>query len=138
MRKIDKIDTLRAMQQQSPDPSTKVGAVVCGPRGELRGAAWNDFPPGIPESWWHDRELKYKAVVHAEVAAIIRAGAAAEGGTIMITHHPCRECAKVIITAGITRVECPPGPWRDAPEVVATCQEADVLFERCGVEVVTL
>lgn len=123
--------------QGSPDPSTKVGAVVTTSDGIIVGGGFNDFPKGIPEEWWEDRELKYKAVVHAEVNAILEAGRFhCEGGTIYVTSHPCRDCARMIIAAGLKKLVCPSGPWRDDPAIIATCADADEMLSLCGVEVV--
>lgn len=122
------------MAARSPDPSTKVGCVIVDhKRGVTVGAGWNHFPEGIPESWWHIRDLKYKAVVHAEAAALLNAGPAARGADMYVTHHPCRDCAKLIIAAGVRVVWSPGGPWRDDPEVVRTVDDAAELFELCGV-----
>lgn len=120
------------MAQRSPDPSTKVGAVLT--RGDVVvGAGYNNLLPGIPEAWWGDRAMKYRGVQHAEVAAILSAGRMARGAAMYVTAHPCRECAKLIVAAGVSRVVCPAEPWRDDPDVAATCREAAELFSVCGV-----
>lgn len=124
-------------QKASRDPSTKVGAAIAAASGEIVGYGYNDFPPGVPEHWWDDRELKYRGVIHAEANAIVSAGRVfCDGGTIHVTSHPCRECAKLIVAAGIVRVVCPPGPWRDDPEIIATRRDAAELLGVCGVEIV--
>lgn len=119
----------------SLDPSTKVGAVIVS-GGYAVGIGWNHFPAGIPEEWWGDRERKYRAVVHADVAAIARAGMLAVGSTMVVTHHPCQECAKVIAAAGIRCVVCPPGPWRGDIGVIETVRNAAELLGLCGIEVI--
>lgn len=121
----------------SLDPSTKVGAIVTNEDGVIVGGGFNSFPEGIPPTWWDDREQKYKAVVHAEVNALLEAGRFhCSGGTIYVTSHPCRDCARMIIAAGIKKLVCPAGPWRDDPAIIATCADADELLSLCGVEVV--
>lgn len=123
--------------QGSPDPSTKVGAVVTNELGIICGGGFNDFPPGVPKEWWEDRTLKYRGVVHAEVNAILEAGRFhCLGGTIYVTSHPCEACAKMIVAAGLKRVVCPPGPWRDTPDVVATVEAAAEFLTLCDVEIV--
>lgn len=118
--------------KMSPDPSTKVGAVITvGPQPIM--AAYNQFPPGVPEEWWHDRSKKYNAVIHAEAGAILGADRLPPGAMMVCTAHPCKECAKLIIAAGIRVVMCPPGPWRDDPAVIETVRIAAELFEACGV-----
>lgn len=89
----------------SPDPSTKVGAVITL-RGKLCSSGWNDMPDGCPcgADIWHNREEKYPRVVHAEVNAVLRFRGDLSGGTIYTTHFPCSSCTGVIINSGITRV----------------------------------
>lgn len=121
----------------SPDPSTKVGAIVTTSDGIIVGGGFNGFPPGVPEEWWEDRELKYRGVVHAEVNAILDAGRFyCEGGTIYVTSHPCEACAKMIVASGLKRVVCPPGPWRDDPAIIETCRDAAEFMKMCGVEMI--
>lgn len=91
----------------SKDPSTKVGAVVVKDR-EIKSTGYNGFPKGIEDSdeRLHDRETKYKYVVHAERNALIQAGKECEGATLYIAGlPPCSECAKQIIQAGIETVK---------------------------------
>ncbi len=121
--------------KRSHDPSTKVGAVVVDQRG-CRWFGWNQFPRGIPSTWWTDRELKYRAVVHAEMAALLQYGLYTDGATMYVTHHPCCECAKFIAFAGISKVVCPSGPWRDDPAIDRMCRQAKLILDLAGVEVV--
>lgn len=119
----------------SLDPSTKVGAVVTNADGIIVGGGFNSFPEGIPPEWWDVREQKYKAVVHAEVNAVLEAGRFhCLGGTIHVTSHPCRDCARIIIAAGIKKVICPQEPWRDDPAIIETCRDAAELLKLCDVE----
>lgn len=119
----------------SPDPSTKVGAIVTNEDGIIVGGGFNSFPEGIPPTWWDVREQKYKAVIHAEANALLEAGRFhCLGGTIYVTSHPCRDCARLIIAAGIKKVVSPLEPWRDDPGVVETCRDAAELLDLCGVE----
>lgn len=118
----------------SKDPSTKVGAALFRD-GELVATGHNHFPRGVPEDWWQDRPKKYRAVVHAEAVALLRAGLAAEGATMYVTHHPCPECAKLIAVAGVRTLVCPGEPWRDDPDVQAMCDSAAEFLRICGVEV---
>lgn len=121
----------------SPDPSTRVGAVVTNEDGAIVGGGFNDFPPGVPKDWWEDRELKYRGVVHAEVNAILEAGRFhCLGGTMYVTSHPCRDCAKLIVAAGLKKVVCPSEPWRDDPAIIETCRDARDFLQICNVEIV--
>lgn len=118
----------------SLDPSTQVGAVVVAD-GAVVARACNMLSRGVPQSTWKDRPLKYKAVVHAELAALLEAGRCANGGTLYSTAHPCRDCAKAIIAAKVKTVVCPPGPWRDDPAVIETVMDAKWLFANAGIDV---
>lgn len=105
---------------RSQDPSTRVGVAlpVQMSRGPVTITECNDLPPNTPLGVWDDREEKYKAVVHAEMAALLRAGHLARGATLYSSMAPCMECAKHIAFAGIRRVVAvlpPPSKerWRD-------------------------
>jgi dCMP deaminase len=94
-------------ESRSKDPSTKVGAVIVSADGKREFLGYNGFPRGVHD-WGerlHNRETKYRLVVHAEANAVIKAGREAEGGTIYTWPlFTCNECAKLIIQAGIARV----------------------------------
>lgn len=123
------------LRANSPDPSTKVGAVVVDGGGTIVGSGFNSFHPGgVPADHWENRVLKNRHVVHAEVWAILMAGPQTHGASIYVTSHPCRECAKLIAAAGIRTIYCPTDPWRDDPEVRATCNDAGHIFAAAGIE----
>lgn len=50
---------------------------------------------GDDERPWH---------IHAEANAIIHAGHKCQGATLYITGHPCLECAKLALQAGIKKI----------------------------------
>ncbi len=95
-----------------------VGAAVADKQRMVRGTGYNGPPRGQPhcsDSRLCDPsvpELRAPATyqvclaVHAEVNALMIAGNAVRGGTLAITVQPCRECAKIIVNAGIARVVC--------------------------------
>lgn len=96
-------------RQFSPDPSTKVGSVIVCRQGIAASMSANKFPSGVIETpkRWNDRAQKYPRVVHAELGAILNAGALGvdiRGGTLYTTEYPCCTCCGAIITAGISRV----------------------------------
>ena len=123
----------------SKDPSTKVGALIIGPANEIRATGWNGFPRGVIDATqrWHDKPTKYLFVTHAEQNAVCnaaRAGVSTEGCSLLVTAlHPCNECAKMIVQAGITKVYAPlpddEGRWAASFEVAAQ------IFSEAGVEV---
>jgi dCMP deaminase len=98
--------------QWSKDPSTKVGAVVVERDTYLvLGLGYNGFARGVKdtEERLNNRELKYRFVVHAEINAILMAGARARGACIYVWPSfmippICNECAKVAIQAGIVEI----------------------------------
>jgi riboflavin biosynthesis protein RibD len=77
-----------------PHPNPRVGAVVVSPEGRIVAARAHEAA-GLP---------------HAEVLALADAGAAARGGTLVVTLEPCDHhgrtppCTTAIVAAGIARV----------------------------------
>ena len=96
--------------QWSKDPSSKIGAVAIGGKGQVLSTGYNGFPRGIQDydDRWNNREEKYKYVVHAEMNCIYNANyhnQSLKGSTMYIVGLPvCHECAKGIIQAGVVRV----------------------------------
>jgi dCMP deaminase len=133
------IDVATQIAALSKDPSTKVGALIIGPANEIRASGWNGFPRGVVDSTqrWNDKPTKYKFVVHAEQNAICnaaRAGVSTEGCSLLVTAlHPCNECAKSIVQAGIKKVYA---PWPDDESRWAASFEVAVeIFREAGVDV---
>ena len=110
--------------QWSKDPSSKIGAVTVGAKGQVLSQGFNGLPRGLKDSFTrlHDRETKYKFVVHAEMNAIYNAtynGTSLDGSTLYVYGLPiCSECAKGVIQVGIKRVVMPnqkiEGKWLDS------------------------
>jgi tRNA(adenine34) deaminase len=91
---------LLALEQAALAPAhgdVPVGAVVCGPDGQVLGAGHND------------REGSGDPTAHAEVLAL-RAAAAALGSwrltgcTLVVTLEPCTMCAGALVLARVDRV----------------------------------
>ena len=126
--------------QWSKDPSTKIGAVAVGRKGQVLSQGYNGFPRGIEDKveYYQDRETKYKYVVHAEMNVIYNAtyhGVSLEGTTMYVTGLPvCSDCAKGIIQVGITRVvmkeRLTPQKWIDSWKTTSKMfDEANVKWE---------
>ena len=104
------IDLAKQISTWSKDPSTKIGAVAVGSKGQILSQGYNGFPRGIAdtEERYNDRPTKYKYVVHAEMNVIYNAtynGVSLDGATLYVYGLPvCSECAKGIIQVGIKRV----------------------------------
>jgi dCMP deaminase len=99
--------------QWSRDPSSKIGAIAVGSKGQVLSQGFNGFPRGLEDN--HNRlvhrETKYKFTVHAEMNVIYNAsynGTSLDGSTLYVYGLPiCSECAKGIIQVGIRRVVMP-------------------------------
>ena len=108
----------------SKDPSSQIGAVAIGGKGELLSTGYNGFPRNITDypSRYNDRETKYKYIVHAEANCIYNAtynGVSLNNSTMYVYGLPCcSECAKAIIQVGVRRVVMHGDPdnerWRDS------------------------
>lgn len=94
----------------SKDPSTKVGAIIVGLKGQVISQGYNGFPRGVFDDIerYQNRDDKLKYVVHAEANAIYNAaqnGSALNGAYLFVHGLPvCNECAKAIIQVGIRHI----------------------------------
>lgn len=122
--------------QKSKD-TTKVGAILVGPDGEVRLTGYNGPPRGVhdtPER--RERPAKYLYASHAEanlVAFAAREGIRTAGCTVYVTHAPCASCARTLIQAGVKRVVFGRGTTSMPNEEFFT---AEVMFHEAGVEMV--
>ena len=97
----------------SKDPSSKIGAVAVGSKGQVLSQGYNGFPRGVLDGpdRLNNREVKYRYIVHAEMNLIYNAtynGVSLDGSTLYVTGLPiCSECAKGVIQVGIKRVVMP-------------------------------
>lgn len=119
--------------------STKVGAVLVGPRNEVRLTAYNGPPRGVADKAERfERPAKYLYAAHGEqnlISFAARTGIQTEGCSIYVTHAPCSSCAKSIIQAGIRAVYFGPGKT-SMPQ--AEFEAADAMFREAGVQVVAI
>lgn len=122
----------------SKDPSSKIGAIAVGSKGQVLAQGYNGFPRGIEDSEirFENKELKYKYVVHAEMNLIYNAsynGVSLDGSTVYITGLPvCSECAKGLIQVGVREVIMP--SQEDTPDKwVQSFKLSKELFEEAGV-----
>lgn len=127
-----------AHARMSKDPSTQVGAVIVGRDREVLAAGFNGLPREIADTAarLHDREIKYKMIVHAEMNAVLAAarnGIRCKGGTLYLAAAapvgcawyqeiwgwpPCTRCTVELIQAGIAEIVSYPATgvperWRD-------------------------
>jgi dCMP deaminase len=88
----------------------KVGAIATK-HGRILSIGINGTPPGTDnecEDVLEDGSLKTnKHVIHAEMNLIYklaRDGESGKGGELFITHSPCYECSKAILSVGFNKV----------------------------------
>ena len=104
------LDLAKHISSWSKDPSTKIGAVAVGEKGQILAQGYNGFPRGVEdtEERLNNREEKYKFVVHAEMNCIYNAtlnGVSLDGADLYVYGLPvCSECAKGVIQVGIKNV----------------------------------
>lgn len=119
----------------SKDPSTQVGAVIVRPDRTIASLGFNGLPRGVADTpiRLHEREVKYRFVVHAELNAILHAREPLAGYTIYSWPFPlCSSCAGAAIQAGIKRVvSCTSDKqrWQESWET------AHAMFKEAGVQV---
>ncbi len=122
----------------SKDPSSKIGAVAIGSKGEVLAQGYNGFPRGIKDlqDRYNDKERKYELVVHAEMNVIYNAtynGVCLNGATLYVYGLPvCSDCAKGVIQVGIKRVVMPkldvPPKWEES------WQKTKEMFNEAGIK----
>ncbi len=127
----------------SKDPSSQIGAVAVGSKGQILSQGYNGFPRGIDDSRERlsDRPTKYKYVVHAEMNVIYNAtynGISLDQSILYVWGLPiCSDCAKGIIQVGIKEVYwfCEkeiPENWHESMELTAD------MFKETGIKFVRL
>lgn len=117
--------------------STKVGAVLVGPDGEIRLTGYNGPPKGVLDiSERRERPTKYLYVSHAEanlIAFAAREGIPTKGCTVYVTHACCAGCMKALIQAGIAAVTYGDGSTSMPPEEFTAArqmaEEAGIIYE---------
>ena len=109
------LDLARFVADWSKDPSTRVGAVAVGETPNLLSLGYNGFPPGVADlpDRLHDRDTKYRLVVHGEINALINAQF--RPVTLYVTHPPCVRCTVQILA------------YRSVRRVVSVRPDADML-----------
>lgn len=129
----------KVASMRSKDPSTCVGAVLVNKNNRIVASGYNGFPLGVDDEcglWGktstNQLENKYLYVVHAEANAIVSARCDCTGFSMYVTHHPCNECAKLIVQAGVKRVVVA-NEWRKDEN---TTTASSFIFNSANVEVV--
>ena len=133
------IELATQISQWSKDPSSKIGCVAIGDKGQVLAQGYNGFPRNISDNErLHERSVKLKYVVHAEMNTIFNAafsGISLEGSTFYVVGLPCcSDCAKGIVQVGVKRVVMPKQEitdrWKESWALTeAMFTEAGVGFE---------
>ena len=100
------MEMAQVVSTQSYDTDTQVGALLVR-NGNVLSMGWNGMPAGCDNNCKNHTGATNWEVLHAEANAILKCakeGRATEGSTLYCTLSPCRECAKLILQAGISKV----------------------------------
>ncbi|ALR32355.1 MULTISPECIES: dCMP deaminase family protein [Chryseobacterium] len=84
----------------------QVGALIVKDR-MIISDGYNGTPSGFENCCEDDDGKTHWYVLHAEANAILKLAAStqsAKGATLYLTLSPCKECSKLILQAGITRL----------------------------------
>lgn len=125
----------------SVESGRRLGAVVVNKEKIILSTGFNGLPRGVDDTIQarHDAETgaKYLWSVHAEQNAICNAaqiGVSLKGASLYVPWHPCVDCAKSIIQAGITEV-VGYRPDFNEPRWGDRFRLADEMFAEAGVRV---
>ena len=84
----------------------KVGAIIVKDR-TIISDCYNGTPSGFDNCCEDENGDTHWYVLHAEANAILKLASStqsAKGATLYITLSPCKECSKLIVQSGITKV----------------------------------
>lgn len=125
----------RLISKRSKDPNTQVGAVIVSNRDRILSLGYNGFPNGCSDDdfpWAREAkseyDTKYPYVIHAELNAILNFYGDNHnliGSTLYVTLFPCRECAKAIIQAGISKIYYDDDKYKDTIDHKESCRMLD-------------
>ena len=88
---------------RSPYRKTMVGCVIVSTDNRIISTGYNGYFAGAP----HVAVIQdghEKATVHAEANAVCYAQGEGTDCTAYITHYPCLDCFKLLVSFGITRI----------------------------------
>jgi dCMP deaminase len=112
------MDMAEVAARQSRANRLKVGCIVVRDN-RILSVGYNGTPPGLDNKCEGEDGLTKREVIHAEMNAIYkmaRDGEAGKDAVMFITHAPCFECSKAILSVGIKRVYYGE-PYRDVSGV---------------------
>ena len=90
---------------RSPCERLHVGTVIVK-NNRIISMGYNGFISGAPHIS-RVRDNHEQSIIHSEVNAIVdcaRRGVSLEGATIYVTHYPCINCFKILVSSGIKTI----------------------------------
>lgn len=118
------LELAKTVGSWSKDPSSKIGAIAVGSKGQVLAQGYNGFPRGMLDSinLYNDRAEKYLRIVHAEMNMIYNAsynGVSLDNSIVYVSGLPtCSDCAKGLIQVGIKELVMPEQTidekWKDS------------------------
>lgn len=102
-----------AASLRSKDPKTQVGACIADRNHRILSVGYNGTPTGLDDDSfpWADSDDplsdKHSYVIHAEANALLNYRGSlkdVQGATAYVTLFPCKECAKMLVQAGVGEV----------------------------------
>jgi dCMP deaminase len=135
------VDLAIATARTSPSRPRKVGSVLVLADGATTLAACNDFPLGVRDlEARHAHPERLLWIEHAErnvLFAAARQGHGTAGATLIATFHPCADCARAIVQAGVATLHTL-APDFDDPLWGPAFHCAKTILEEGGVQVIYL
>jgi dCMP deaminase len=125
----------------SKDPSTKTGSVIARPDRTVASIGFNGFPRRVQDTpeRLHDREQKYRRIVHCEINAMLTAREPLHGYTLYNwPGRSCSRCAGPVIQSGITTIVSPSYTEDMESRWGADAAIADEMLAEAGVQNVIL
>ena len=120
----------------SKDPSTKVGAVITDHANRVVSVGFNGLPRFVDDDPDLPRDEKLRRTIHAERNAVLFSYRDVTGFRMYTTHHPCGQCAALIIQSGIGYVICPkPDESTFSERWKEDFESAKAMFENAAVVV---
>jgi dCMP deaminase len=84
----------------------KVGSLIVK-NGMIISDGYNGTPTGFENECEDCENTTHWYVIHAEANAILKCakwGQSCKGATMYLTHSPCKDCSKLILQSGISRL----------------------------------
>jgi dCMP deaminase len=131
------LEMAKCISQWSKDPSTQVGCVIVDHNKIVVSVGYNGFPRGVADHQgrYDNRSIKYLLIQHAEANAVASAKEPLNGFTAYVTHHPCSNCAGMLIQSGIKSIvtERPDGTF--AERFKESFEASKMMFDEAKVKV---